>query len=275
MTDLKRPRRKRWLRWLNILLAAYLLIGIAIYFFQDNIFFRPQQLPADTKYAFSMPHAEIDVKLDKDYSMNVVQFFTSNPSPKGVVLYFHGNMKNISRYATYSSLFTNNGYEVWMIDYPGFGKSTGKLTEQKMYDYAEQLYIMAIAKFKPEDIVVYGKSLGTGVAAWLASKKTCKEVILETPYYSFYSLAAHYMPVYPVTKLVKFELPTYKYINIINAPVSIFHGTDDDIIPYNNALQLKKDLKPTDHFFTIEKGEHNNLADLPAFTQKLDSLLVN
>lgn len=274
-TDLKKPRRKRWLRWLNIFLVIYLLAGIAIYFFQDYMFLRPQTLPADTKYAFAAPHRETDVKLDEEYSMNVVQFLTTHDSARGVVLYFHGNMKNIGRYAEYAGLFTRNGYEVWMVDYPGFGKSTGKLTEQKMYDYAEQLYLMASSRFKAGSIVIYGKSLGTGVAAWLAAKKSCKRLILETPYYSFHSLTAHYLPVYPVSKLIKLKLPVYKYISIVNAPVAIFHGTEDNVIPYSNAKKLEADLKATDLFFTIEKGAHNNLGDFPVFRQKLDSLLAN
>ncbi|MBX2923929.1 MAG: alpha/beta fold hydrolase [Chitinophagaceae bacterium] len=275
MTELRKPRRKKWLRWLNIILVVYLLTGIAIYFFQDQLFLRPQKLSPGTKYAFTMPHRETDVQLDKEYSMNVVQFLSTPDSTKGVVLYFHGNMKNIGRYAEYAGLFTHNGYEVWMADYPGFGKSTGRLTEQKMYDYAEQLYLMAASRFKAGNIVIYGKSLGTGVAAWLAAKKSCEQLILETPYYSFHSLAAHYLPVYPVSKLIRLELPVYKYISIINAPVTIFHGTKDNVIPYNNAKKLKEGLKASDHFFTIENGAHNNLADFPVFRQKLDSLLTH
>lgn len=275
MTDLRKKRRKRWLRWINIILVIYLLTGIAIYFFQDQIFLRPEILAGDKQYAFNVPHREADVQLDKEYSMNVVQFLTPGDSAKGVVLYFHGNKKNIARYAEYAGLFTNNGYEVWMVDYPGFGKSTGKLTEQKMYDYAEQLYIMAASKFKPAGIVIYGKSLGTGVAAWLASRKSCRHLILETPYYSFHSLAAHYLPVYPVSRLIRLELPVYKYINVVNAPVSIFHGTADNVIPYSNGVKLKADLKPNDLFVTVENGAHNNLVDFPVFRQKLDSLLSN
>ncbi|MBX3257499.1 MAG: alpha/beta fold hydrolase [Chitinophagaceae bacterium] len=275
MADIKKAGRKKWLRWLNVILVIYLLTGIAVYFFQDAIFLRPQTLPANTKYAFPMPHREIDVKLDKAYSMNVVQFLTDHDPVKGVVLYFHGNMKNIGRYAEYAGLFTGNGYEVWMVDYPGFGKSTGRLTEQKMYEYAEQLYLMAASRFKANNIVIYGKSLGTGVAAWLAAKKSSKQLILETPYYSFHSLAAHYMPMYPVSKLIRLELPVYKYISIVNAPVAVFHGTEDDVIPYSNAEKLKESLKPADHFFTIENGAHNNLAGFPVFRQKLDSLLAD
>jgi alpha-beta hydrolase superfamily lysophospholipase len=75
--------------------------------------------------------------------LNIVQFFSTDTVTKGVVLYFHGNKKNISWYAKYPPYFTKHGYEVWIIDYPGFGKSTGKLTEQTLYDWANYMYNFA------------------------------------------------------------------------------------------------------------------------------------
>jgi uncharacterized protein len=268
------PRKKnKWLRWLNILLVIYLLVGVAAYFLQDRLLFHPEKIERATPFQFPYAFKELNVAFDNEYNMNIVQFMPADSSRKGVVLFFHGNRKNISWYAAYAPYFTKNGYEVWMIDYPGFGKSTGKLTEQKLYDYADQLYVMAKSKYPADSIVIYGKSLGTGIAAWLASKKSCRELILETPYYSMTSLAVHYMPVYPVSKIIKYKLPTYTYLNTINAPVTIFHGTADKVIPYSNALKLKEVLKPTDHFITIANGEHNNLRNNAAFVKSLDSLL--
>ena len=267
------PKKRRWLRWLNILLVIYLLVGVAVYFLQDRLLFHPEKIAPQTPFNFSYPFKELNVALDNTYKINIVQFFPADSSRKGVVLFLHGNKNNITWYAAYAPYFTRNGYEVWMIDYPGFGKSTGILTEQKLYDFADQLYIMAKSKYPADSIVIYGKSLGTGVAAWLASKKSCRQLILETPYYSMTSLAAHYIPIYPVSKIIKYKLPTYTYLNTINAPITIFHGTEDKVIPYNNALQLKEVLKSTDHFISITGGGHNNLRDNAGFVKSLDSLL--
>ncbi|MFT3700731.1 MAG: alpha/beta fold hydrolase [Agriterribacter sp.] len=266
-------KRKRWLRWLNILLVIYLLCGVAVYFFQDRFLFHPEKMAANTAYNFPYPNKELNIPLDNNYSMNVVQFLTKDSTPKGVVLFFHGNRKNIDWYAAYAPFFTKNNYEVWVIDYPGFGKSTGDLTEKKLYDFADQLYTLAKSKYSSDRIIIYGKSLGTGIAAWLASKKSCSQVVLETPYYSITSLFSHYLPVYPMSKILKYQLPTYSYLGITNAPVTIFHGTADKVIPYSNAIKLKEVLKPNDHFITIENGEHNNLKEYPQFVQSLDSLL--
>ena len=268
-----RPRRKKWLLWLNILLAIYLLGGVAVYFFQDHILFHPEKTDRKTPYTFTAPFNEVNVALDGAYNMNIIQFTVPDSLAKGVVLYFHGNKKNVAWYAANAQLFTKNGYEVWMPDYPGYGKSTGTLTESKLYEYALQLYIMARSKYGADSIVLYGKSLGTGIASWLASKKSCRQVILESPYYSMTSLAAHYFPVYPVGKLLKYKLPSYEYLSIVNAPVTIFHGTADNVIPYSNAAQLKAVLKPSDRFITITGGGHNDLPQSAAFIQSLDSLL--
>jgi uncharacterized protein len=221
---------------------------------------------------FPIPHKEINIPYDDTSNVNIIQF-TTTTAAKGVVLYFHGNRKNIAWYAKYAPNFTKNGYEVWMIDYPGYGKSTGPLTEQRLYAYAEQLYKLAVTRFAKDSIILYGKSMGTGIAAWLASRKNCKELILETPYYSITSLSAHYFPIYPVSRMIHYKIPSYEYLQQVIVPVTIFHGTADGVIPYSNAEKLKPFLKPADKFITIAGGSHNDLNDYPLFHQKLDSLL--
>lgn len=267
-------RKQKWLRVINILLVIYLVAGVGLYFLQDRFLFHPETIDNEKKFNFSIPYKEANVILNKDYDMNVVQFLTNDSIAKGVILYFHGNKKNIEWYAKYVPLFTKSGFEVWMVDYPGFGKSTGKLTEEALYEFAEQLYTMAKTKYNPEQIVIYGKSLGTGIAAWLASKHTAKRVILETPYYSMISLVSHYFPIYPVGKILKYHIPTHTYLSIVNAPVTIFHGTDDGVIPYSNAERLKPLLKPNDEFISIPDGEHINLSEFSLYKEKMDSLLA-
>ena len=250
----------------------YGLIGIAVYYFQDYILFHPEKMAKEHTYDFSLPHKEINIPFNDSCNINIIQFTTAVPC-KGVVLYFHGNRKNIAWYAKYAPNFTSHGYEVWMMDYPGYGKSTGVLTEQRLYAYAEQLYILAASRFAKDSIILYGKSMGTGIAACIASRKNCKELILETPYYSITSLSAHYFPMYPVERMIHYKIPAYQYLQQVIVPVTIFHGTSDGVIPFSNAEKLQPFLKASDKFFTIEGGSHNNLNDFPVFHQKLDSLL--
>ncbi|MBC6493008.1 alpha/beta hydrolase [Flavihumibacter stibioxidans] len=267
----------KFFRWLKILLLAYALIGIAAYYLQDYFLFHPEPLTKSAKFDFDYPHREVNIPFDAGSNLNIVQFMPDSSRAaapvKGVVLYLHGNKKNINWYARQVPAFTGRGYELWMIDYPGFGKSTGPLTEERMYAYAEQLYRLARAKYSADSITIYGKSMGTGIAAWLASRSSCKQLILETPYYSLRSLVQRYLPVYPVSRMIRYNFPTWEFLPKVVAPVVIFHGTEDGVIPYSNAARLQPLLKPADKFITIADGSHNDLPEYEGYKKGLDSVL--
>jgi uncharacterized protein len=257
---------------LKIAVVVYIVCGTALYLFQEKILFHPLELADTHQFDFRAPFREINLPVNAKKNLSIVQFTVPDSVCQGVVLYFHGNRKNIERYAPFAVNFTRNNYEVWMIDYPGFGKSTGKRTEQIMYDDAATLYKMARARFSKDSIVIYGKSIGTGVAAQLASVRDCKRIILETPYYSIDALMKHYAFMYPVSWLARYHFPTYSYFKKIDVPITLFHGTKDEVIPYKQAKRLANE-NPGVELVTIEKGRHNNLNDSPMFQQQLDGLL--
>jgi len=243
-------------------------VGIALYYSQDALLLHPRPVDRNVKYDFGQPYKEVDLPYDKITNLNVIEFqVTDDTLPRGVVLYFHGNKDNTSQYAPYARDFTSKGYEVWMLDYPGFGKSTGPLTEQKLYDYALQVYKLARSRWKPSQNTLYGKSLGTGIAAQLAAVRDCRRLILESPYFSLESVARHYFPIYPLGTMLHYHFPTNKYLPDVTAPITIFHGSTDRLIPYSNAIRLKALLKPGDEFITIEGGGHNDLHDFLPFRQ--------
>ncbi|RYE52866.1 MAG: alpha/beta fold hydrolase [Sphingobacteriales bacterium] len=265
--------RKIVFRWLKIFVLVYATIGILIYYLQDYILLHPEKLPADYKFSFSQPFKELNIPYNADSKMNIVQFKTTDSLIKGVVLYFHGNRENINRYAAISPLVTKHGYEIWMLDYPGFGKSTGKFAEQVVYDWALTFYKLARARFTPDSIIIYGRSLGSGIASQLASIRDCKRLILETPYYSMPSVFDSYIPLYPFNKIIHYQFPTWQYLQKVDAPVTIFHGEDDGVIPLRNSNKLKRYQKRGDEFISIEDGSHNDLFKFPEYQTKLDSVL--
>ncbi len=271
--DKKSLRKKIVFRWTKIAVIVYSLTGIAIYYLQDRLILQPLKVDRKNDYGFSFPHEEVNVPYDKNTNINIIKFTVPDTVVKGVVLYFHGNKNNIYRYRNFAPNFTKHGYEVWMIDYPGFGKSTGIFTEDVVYEWSLILYKMARSRFTPDEIILYGKSLGSGIAAQLASVRDCKQLILETPYSSMIGLAEHYIWMYPVKQMLKFKLPTKEFLTKVTAPITIFHGTADPLIPYSNASELKEVLKKNDEFITIEGGNHRNLNTYSLMQQKLDSLL--
>jgi pimeloyl-ACP methyl ester carboxylesterase len=265
--------RKKIFFWVKIAIMVYCLVGIALYYLQDKLIFHPDVLAENYQYDFPFPFKEVNLPYTRESNINIVQFLPSDSAVKGVVLYFHGNGQNITRYASQAPLFTKNGYEVWMIDYPGYGKSTGELTEQNLYDWALIFYKLARAHFSKDSIILYGRSLGTGIAAQLAAIRDCKALILEAPYYSLPSLAFTKAPIYPVNQMIKYKFPTWKYLPEVTAPVTIFHGTNDRLIPVSQSEKLAPFLKKGDQLIRIEGGGHNNCAQSEVYRSKLDSIL--
>ncbi len=265
--------RKKMFGWIKIILLLYASIGIVLFYLQDKILFHPKKLGADFQYKFKDRFEEINIPFNDTDTMNLIKFLPDNIPVKGVVIYFHGNMKNIAHYATFVGPFLKLGYEVWMEDYPGFGKSTGLITEQKLYEQALQVKKMADVKFHTDSIIIYGKSLGTGIAANLASRTKAKMLILETPYYSIPSMFSSYAFMYPNEQMSNYKLPTNLFLQDVACPVIIFHGTSDAVIPYRNAKKLLSVLKPTDKFITIEGASHINVNANPQYFNAIDSLL--
>jgi pimeloyl-ACP methyl ester carboxylesterase len=264
---------KRVRKWFWIVLMIYIIVGIALYFLQDALLFHPVRLKADHQFDFTSPHKEIIVAIGPKDTLNVVDFSSTDTVKRGVVLYFHGNKRNISWYEKYIPYFTKHGYQVLMIDYPGFGKSKGRLSEKKLYEWALQVYKIAHQRFSADSIIIYGKSMGTGIATQLASIRSCKRLLLETPYYDFPSIVSHYLFMYPVRLMLHYDFPTHDYIQNVTSPITIFQGTNDLVVPYKNAKRLKALLKPTDEFISIKGGSHNDLYKYPEVVRKLDSLL--
>jgi pimeloyl-ACP methyl ester carboxylesterase len=133
---------------------------------------------------------------------------------------------------------------------------------------------LARTRYETGNIVIYGKSMGTGIAAQLASVRDCKYLLLETPYFSMTSLAAHYFPIYPVSRLIHYKFPTNEYLKEVTAPVIIFHGSSDGVIPFDQSRRLAEGFKHGDQLVRIENGSHNNLTEFPIYQSKLDSLFL-
>lgn len=263
--------RKNIFRFLRWFLLIYAVIGICIYYLQDYIMFHPQPLPKDHTFNFTYPFREVNIPYSAASVMNVIEFTTTG-KPKGVVLYFHGNRENIERYATYAPKFTRQGYEVWMMDYPGYGKSTGTFSEQGLYDWALTLYKLARARYSPDSIIIYGKSMGTGIAAQLASIRDTRHLVLESPYYSFPSILDSWLPIYPSSKIIKYKFPTYEYLKKVTAPILIFEGTDDWTVPPRNAKRLIPLLKKNDEFILIPGAGHNDIPEFTEYRKKINEV---
>ena len=264
--------KRKIYRVIIVITLIYCSVGIALYHLQEKLLFHPVTLPQNFQFKFDVAFKEVNIPMNKTDTVNMIQFLPADPAIKGVVLYFHGNSDNVIRYEKNAEIFTKKGYEVWIPDYPTYGKTTGELTEENMYLQAKEVYKLAHSKFSSDSIFVYGKSLGTGVASYIAAKEKCAALILETPFYSIPSLFSTYAPIYPTSRMSHFKFPVGEYLEEVTEPILIFSGTSDKVIPYRNAAKLKKVLKKGDEFITLQNGTHNNVTSFPIFQEKIDSV---
>lgn len=243
-----------------------------MYFFQEKIIFLPSKIPAEHSFNFSQPFQEFFLTAKDGAQLNAVHI--QNNSTKGVVLYFHGNSGNISDLNHVADLLTKKGYDAIFVDYRTFGKSTGKLSEQALNEDAQLFYDYTKKTYVENKIIVYGRSFGTGIVSRLAAKNKPCRLILESPFYSALDMGKYRFPFLPVSWLARFKFPSNEYLQNVNCPIYIFHGTADKVIPYKFALKLYESI-PSDEkkMYTIENGGHKNLYDFDALKKGMDEAL--
>lgn len=256
-------------------LIFYVLLVTLATIFQEKILFRNTKIEINYKYQFKGNFEEMWFHPQANVDLNALYFKTDSLKRKGLILYFHGNADDLRRWGKYAEDFTKNGYDILMMDYRQFGKSTGKLSEEAFHSDARYIYEWARKRFPENEIVIYGRSLGTGIATRLASETNPKMLLLETPYFSLIDVGMSYLPIVPFDFLLRYKMRTDLYIKQVRCPIHLFHGIKDEIVPYKSSLKLVALLnkKPSEILTTIPNGKHKNLGEFQEYHKALDSLL--
>lgn len=253
------------------IIGGYILLAIAIYFIQERFIFKPEKLQQDFVYKYDAPFEELFFDVEEGVRINGLHFKVNNPF--GLVLYFHGNSRSIKGWARYAKDFYRYQYDVVLVDYRGFGKSTGKRTEQNMFNDMQFVYDSLSVKYHEDHIIVYGRSLGSGFAAKLASDNTPRYLILDAPFYSFRKAVERFLPVLPMKYVLRYQLRTDKWISFVKCHTYILHGTRDWLIPISNSEKLQA-LNPAKiTLIRIKGGGHNNLSSFPEYHNFIRDIL--
>jgi len=242
-----------------------------MYLLQDSFIFFPTQLSQYYEFKYFENTEERFYDIDANTRVHALYFKVNQP--KGVVLFFHGNARSLDDWGFVATDFTQHGYEVLIPDYRTYGKSIGKLSEKALHEDALLMYNDLRKQYDESKIIVFGRSLGTGIATELANKMNPKMLILETPYLSLPKMASRKMPFLPVSLLMKYTLDNEYKITQVDCPIHIFHGTDDLLVPYEHGLALAKIIGIPNVLTTIEGGGHNNLSEFEEYREKLADLL--
>ncbi len=251
--------------------VIYLLICLLLYLKQELFIFRPTKLDKDytfqqysnfEEHYFPIPNGTI----------HALHFKTSNP--KGIILYFHGNSQALESWGYVAEDFTQKGFDVFMPDYRAYGKSTGKLSEHGLNEDALMIYNFLKNNWQESEIIIYGRSLGSGIATELATKVKAKLVILETPYKSMPAMANKTIPFVPVRWLMRYQFRNISKMQNLLCPIHIFAATNDQLTPYQHAVALaEKTNFPSKNLTTIEGAGHGNISEFSIYHTKLEFLL--
>ncbi|NNK80723.1 MAG: alpha/beta fold hydrolase, partial [Flavobacteriales bacterium] len=203
---------------LIVLLILIVIGNIFTYPMQHLFIFRPDVIEKDYRFSFDNDFEEVNIETEDGGNINALHF--KRPNSKGVVLYFHGNSGNLIRWGELNDEFGSMDYDLFIMDFRGFGKSTGKLTESAFYQDAELCYRYISEQYEPENIIIYGRSMGSGPASYLASKVDARHLILETPFHSIKSLFYTYYPFLPRVFIFKFRFQNFKFLEQVEYPVT-------------------------------------------------------
>lgn len=257
----------------KILLSLFVVIVVLLYFLQSKLLFSPTKLSQDFVFKFLVPHEEKFISYH-DKVLHGLLFKVSKP--KARIIYFHGKTGALDSWGDVGANLSHQlNCDILVWDYPGYGKSTGALptSEKELYASAEVVFAEFMATTDQNlPVIVYGRSLGSAVASYVAAKNTVQALILETPYTSIKAMAGLRFPLVPAL-LVRYDLDNAKNIHGLKIPILIVHGTSDIVVPYSQGKQLVAE-NPNIEFMTIDGGNHNDLATYPMYWEAVEKFVA-
>lgn len=262
-----------WLTIFLVVVAIYIAISIALYYLQDYLLFKPEKLSKDFQFLYENQEIEEYNLETRDGAIINGVLFKPKGNSKGIVLYLKGNSKSIKGWGKFAVDFTRHNYNVLMVDYRGFGKSTGRRSQKAIKRDLQEVYNKIKERTSEDRIILYGRSLGSGFAAKLASINNPRMLILDAPYYSLTKVTARYAPFMPLSILMKYPLPTYKWLKFVKCPIHIIHGTNDNLIPFKTSVKLSKIKPKISRLYPIIDGGHKDLNNFESYHKILAEIL--
>lgn len=264
-----------------IFLVVYVAVLALLYFFQERLMFFPSKLEPNHDFSFDRPFEEINLDVNGT-RISGLKFLAQSRgggqiygdangegrAKNGAAIFFHGNAGNLQGWGGYARFFTDLGYDFYLFDYRGYGKSGGEISSQEqLYADADAMMQAVLREYDAGEVTAVGYSVGSGLAARAALKYGAKRLVLIAPYFSLEELAREKMPFVPKF-LIKYKIPTFEFVGGFGGPVVIFHGEHDELIGVDNSRRLLKFLKPGDEIYELNAG-HNDILGLSELWEKL------
>lgn len=267
---------KKWaLAWLALVVTVLGVVSCAAVSFQDRLVFFPTHdeagTPADAGHDYE------DVWIDSgDHRIHgwfVEQ--TVRDETRGTVLFFHGNAGNITHRLETVSFWVSSGFDIFIFDYSGYGKSEGKPGEKQAYEDAEAAWTWLTTErgVPPGEILVHARSLGGGISSWLVERHRPAAWIVESTFTSIPDVATEIYPWAP-RWLVRVKMPTLERLDNIDCPTLFAHSFSDEVIPYNHGRRLFADAHEPKRFMGLTGGHSGGWTQTRDYPYEVESFLV-
>jgi len=258
-----------------IVIGLYVALVALAYFFQERLLYFPLGGFSATPAAIGLAYETVSIETEDGVTISG-WFIPAADRACGTLLFFHGNAGNISHRLDSIATFHRLGLNTLIIDYRGYGQSEGKPTEQGTYldAAAAWRYLVEERQIPPTEIIIFGRSLGGAVAAWLAYTHPPQALILESTFTSVPDVAAQAYPFLPVRRLGRIDYNTLERLPEMKTPLLIVHSRDDNVIPYSHGQALFAAANEPKEFLEI-RGGHNDgfIISTQAYEAKFEAFI--
>lgn len=242
--------------------ATFFTIALGLIMIQERLIFFPEKL--NPEHSFSFKNSEEQNFDFEGFKINSLLF--PEETSKQVIIYFHGNAGSLNGWGEVAAeLRAKLKINVWIVDYPGYGKSEGTIqSERQILAFAERFYEVVKQKFPNSNLIAYGRSIGSAPATWLATQKHIP-LILESPFSSFSTLASEIAPWFP-SFLRRYSFKNEVWLKSYKLPLFLVHGSQDEVIPVKHSRDLSKKF-PNSKYVEVHGATHNNLSSFAEYWQ--------
>jgi uncharacterized protein len=251
---------------------AYVALLTLLWVGQERLLFVPTPLAPTHRFALEPDVRERWVERPDGARLNLLHL--QRPGADGVVFFLHGNAGNLGSWFVNTALYRSLNVDLVMLDYRGYGKSTGRIeSEAQLHADVRAAWDALLPEYAGRRRIVYGRSLGTGLAAQLAAEVQPDLTVLVSPYASMVALAAQHYPIVPAA-LLRYPLRTDEAIARVRSPLLLAHGDRDSLIPPSHSERLQA-LAPNAYLVLVPGAGHDDIHRSPAYLDALKAFLAS
>lgn len=254
------------------MVGVFLVFTIG-YFYQEKLLFHPSRLSAEHVFDFDVLFEEMEFEMEDGVALHGILFPVSES--KGLIFYLHGNAGSLEGWGTIAPYYAEIPYDLFILDYRGFGKSGGKIqSEAQFFSDVQTVYDHFRKIYDEEKIIVVGYSIGSAPATMLGSQFNPAKIVLKAPFFNLRDIKKRYYPYLP-DFLLRYSFENNLHLQNTQSQVIIYHGQQDQLIPPESSAVLKPLLKPGDHYILLPNQSHNGMNRNPDYLDSFRKLVAD